>query len=136
MKITTNYNRKNWMTLSLQLIVQLILPFCGIMFIYYTLFFPMLEVMPTVISILTEEELVVEIRDTLWNEGFNLNTILLYYIFTVAGGIVIPVIILIWSMGRLLSLGSWCAKSLKQEDPKLFWNGVPFRETRLGKWKL
>ena len=89
----------------------------------------MIEVMPTVIEILTQDELVVEIRDTLMAEGFNQNTIIVYYIFTVSGGIVIPFFISIFTLFKLFDLGNWICKNIKLKDMSMFWNGIPTIET-------
>lgn len=133
MCLTSNYNRKEWSTMSLIVLAKVVLPFCGVFFILLTFVLPMFDVMVDAIPILTDEEFVVEFRDILWDKGFNLNTILAYYVLTVAGGIVLPLLFMVFSMMKLLDFGSWMTQKLKVKDFELFWKGVSLKETRLGK---
>ena len=133
MLISTNYERKDWISFSLRLLLQLVLPFLGILFILFTLFIPMVDIMKEFIPIIIQEDLVIEIRDVMRDNGFNDHSWQLYYTFTIAGGILIPIIILLWSMSRLLDLGNWWAEKIELKDPQVFWDGVPTKETKWGK---
>jgi hypothetical protein len=124
MSLTTNYDRKDWIDFSLKLLVEIILPACGVLFILFTLVLPMIEVMSSVIPILTEDWVVEHIRDVAIDDGNNISTVLLYYVFTLSGGVLIPIFILLWSMSRLFDLGSWVMKNVTSNKLIIFRNGV------------
>ena len=133
MSITTNYKRKDWSNLLLVMLAKIALPFCGTMIIFFIFVSPMFELFPEVTSILVDDNFVVELRDTLFGKGYNINAILVYWILTISGGILLPIIFLFFVMIKLLDLRAWVTHKIKLKDLDFFWNGILFRETKLGK---
>lgn len=115
-------------------IVSLALPFIFIMFIVQQLVLPMVYVFVDFTPFLTNDVFVTSIRDTLLIKGYSMGEILLYYIFTVSGGVIIPIIIMIFLTQQFLALGAWInGKIIPYKSLTVFWNGIPTSETKLYK---
>lgn len=134
MSITSNYTRKDWSSLGLILSIKMILPFTFTLFIVFLLIMPMVNMLNDTTPYLTNDEFVTTMRDELLEKGYDLDQILVYYIFTISGSILIPFFIMIFIMNHTLSLGHWiCNKWIPLKDCKMFWDGVPTSETKWGK---
>lgn len=135
MSLTSNYTRKDWSEVGLAFSVSLVLPFIFTLFILFDFLLPLIDMMPDVVPYFVDDEFVVNIRDGLLEKGYGMNEILVYYIFTVSGALVIPIIILLFLMNKSLALGYWAYKKWFpcNKDCTIFWNGIPTSETKWGK---
>jgi len=117
------WNRKDWIGLSLKLILHIILPLSVTLAVLFLLFMPMADMIEIGLLFFADESKIVEFRDVALYEGFSYGQILFYYMFTLAGGILIPVLILFWIMFSMLRFGDWMAKKIIISDPIIYFKG-------------
>ena len=134
MRLTSNYSRKDWTGLSLHLLVSAILPGCFFLFLFFNTTMVFVYMLPDSTPYLTNEEFILEIRDGLLEKGYYLDTILVFYIFTVSGPIIITLVAGFWLWQKSMELGQWIVKKWIHYNPKfeLFWDGVPLDQTKWG----
>ncbi len=94
---------------------------------------PMVEIMPHFLPYLTDEEFLVTTSVELFMEGKLIEDIISYHFFTMAGGVVLPLLISFWMWSQSMKLGKWMSKRIHYNQTlNLFWNGVPLKKTKLG----
>lgn len=135
MSITSTATRSDWCGVINYFLIALTIPFLLTLIVMFFLFLPMVSIMSGFMPILADDVLIVQIRDDLLVKGFDIGTILIYYIFTLSGGVVISLFILLGVMSQSMSLGKWVANRIKlPETITVFWNGVPTTETKYGRF--
>ena len=116
------WNRKDWIGVSLKILL-FILPLSVTLAVLFLLFMPMADMIEIGLLFFADESKIVEFRDVALYEGFSYGQILFYYMFTLAGGILIPVLILFWIMFSMLRFGDWMAKKIIISDPIIYFKG-------------
>ena len=133
--ITTNYNLKDWSTLSIYVLLVFTIPFLACMMVLYTVLMPVIGIMPDMNQILSADGFLVTLRDSMLEQGHPLNLILFYMILTVAGAPVLAAIATIWTFFKTFDLMVWYWKVTKitLKDMILYRDGIDVTTTKW--WK-